>query len=579
MKKKLRFPNMLKIAILISGLFFIGCHFTQNVLPADAGSNCETGPQALTPAEFNSWFVSGSVALNGLVKPANSVTFPNIPNCSFYKWSEQMFLWLTSPAPASYGGGGGLVMNSPVFYDVSLPNASGEREFLPHVPGRIRAFNLRTAQNGALDLPVILEKKSLRILEILPPVFAPSGKQLIMDAAGNELEIGSVRLNENNQPVLTDISGKEIKNPRALIQSKRDTAALPFMKKLSKIENFDRTELVQKIMVDKKIFFLDLGGSFHETEQGQADGGVLMAQNGSLVYYSLSVNNVFALYRTMQGATVPAGTSFPTTAASLAAINAFAAANGKAPVIDDIALAIEIKASWVEAAGLPDADKFIKMKAIVPEYDKTNPTDWVPNGTKTVELAMVGLHVVGSTAGHPELLWGTFEQVSNDPAAAYTYRNTSSVNTTIPQNTTGNWVFCANGAVAPFNQMHMMMGGAGGTHIVNTPGFTISPSNILRSMPWGLPGASANGNSEVISTNNKVRSMLDPADIRINYIQTGTTWTIGGAAPTAGNQVGTNQLANSTMETFQQGSSNCFSCHHTNKTTVSHIFDDTKPLF
>jgi hypothetical protein len=108
-----------RVIIIITLSIGIGCNvinFTIPALPPDAGSSCETGPQALTPAEFNSWFVSGSVSLNGTVKPANSVTFPNIPNCSFYKWTEQMYLWLTSPAPPSYGGGGGLVMNSPIFY-------------------------------------------------------------------------------------------------------------------------------------------------------------------------------------------------------------------------------------------------------------------------------------------------------------------------------------------------------------------------------------------------------------------------------------------------------------------------------
>ena len=65
-------------------------------LPTDAGSSCAT---SLTPVEFNGWFESGAVSLNGAVKPASSVQFPDVPNCSFYKWSEQMFLWLTSPAP------------------------------------------------------------------------------------------------------------------------------------------------------------------------------------------------------------------------------------------------------------------------------------------------------------------------------------------------------------------------------------------------------------------------------------------------------------------------------------------------
>jgi hypothetical protein len=339
-----------------------------------------------------------------------------------------------------------------------------------------------------------------------------------------------------------------------------------------------------------------LFGNFPETEQGQADGGVLMAQNGSLVYYALTVNNVFALYRTMQGATVAGGTKFPLTQTDLNAITAFAAAHGQPPVIDSEALAIEIKSSWVEAAGLVDADKFIQMQAIVPKYDKSNPNDWVPNGTQTITLAMVGMHIVGSTGstnpansinhGHPEMLWATFEHLSNDPAAAYTYVNTSSANTPVPQNTIGNWVFCASGATVPFNEKHMIMGGTNSDHIVpNTdpanggnPSFTISASNILRTMPFGLNGSNANGNAEVISINGTVRSLLDPADIRRNYFHEGTTWTIFGGSPSGGNQVGTNKLENTTMETFNQGG-NCFGCHTSNTTSVSHVFNDTKPLF
>ncbi|HEX9512232.1 MAG TPA: hypothetical protein VF939_17190 [Puia sp.] len=577
------------VIILISALIGIGCHFTRQTLPTDAGSSCSSGPQSLSSTEFNTWFETGAVSLNGAVKPANSVQFPDLPNCSFYKWSEQMFLWLTSPAPARYGGNG-LVMNTPAFYDVSLPDpVTFQRTFLPHTPGLIRAFNLRTAQRGPLDLPVILESRSLRLLEILPTVLSPAGKQLVLDKAGNEEEIGSVRQDNNNRPVLIDTKGAEIQGARALLQSSKDSSGLPFMRKLRKIENFDRTSLVQKIVLDKKIFFLDLGGSFHEAEQGQADGGVLMAQNGSLVYYSLTVNNVAVLYRTMLGATVPANTRFPLTQGDLNNISSFAVAHGKSPIIDSMALAIEIKASWVEAAGLADSDKFIKMTAVVPTYDKSNPNEWVPNGTKTVQLAMVGMHVVGSTGstnlananhGHPELLWATFEHVSNDPTADYTYLNTSNVNTPVAQNTAGTWVFCANGSGGPFNVANMTMGGADGTHIVAVSGHTISPSDVLRDMPWGLNGTNANGNAEVISTNHIVRSLLDPADVRGNYIQTGTTWSIFGSDPNnpSSNQVGTNIMSNTTMETFAQPT-NCFNCHNTNTTAVSHIFDETKPLF
>jgi hypothetical protein len=520
------------------------------------------------------------VSLNGAVKPANSVTFPNIPNCTFYKWSEQMFLWLTSPAPPRYGSGG-LVMNSPAFFDVSLPDAIGMRHFEPHASGRIRAFNLRTAQKGVLELPIVLEKGSLRILEVLPPSRSPSGKQLVLDADGNEVEVGDARIPREGPPVLLDPSGKEIKAPRAILRSKIERETRPFERRLLGMEQFDRSSLVDKLVFKDKFVLLDLFGHFVQTEQGQADGGVLMAQNGSLVYYALTVNNVFALYRTMQGATVPAGTKFPVTQPDLDAVIAFATANGRAPVIDAEALAIEIKTSWVEAANLVEANKFIQMTAIVPTYDKSNPADWVPNGTKTTTLAMVGMHVVGSTKGHPEMLWATFEHVSNGPSAAYTYTKSPSGTTTIPQNTTGNWVFSASGATTPFNEMHMCTGQlctVPTDHILAIPPFTISPSNILRTMPWGLNGSQAPQNAEVISLNTTVRSSLDPADIRRNYFHGGTTWTINGQPPSGSNQVGTNRLENTTMETFSQGG-NCFGCHVTNTTAVSHVFNETKPLF
>ena len=114
--------NFTLVVMLAAIAIVAACTLTQSALPTDAGGSCAA---ALTSAEFNTWFDSGAVSLNGSVKPANSVTFPDIPNCSFYKWSEQMFLWVTSPAPPRYGGGGGLIMNSSAFLDVSLPDSNG----------------------------------------------------------------------------------------------------------------------------------------------------------------------------------------------------------------------------------------------------------------------------------------------------------------------------------------------------------------------------------------------------------------------------------------------------------------------
>ena len=538
---------------------------TEQTLPADAGGACLS---SLTPVEFNSWFEAGAVSLNGVVKPADSVAFPDIPNCSFYKWSEQMFLWLTSPAPPRYGGGG-LIMNSPVFYDVTPPDSNGVRQFVPHSSGFLRVFNIRSSQKGLLDLPVIMEKRTFRLLEILPTVKSREGRPMVADRNGNQLEVGSARWT-SGKPVLFDPSGREIQGPRAILQPE-------IARKIELLGAFDRKELIQQITLDKKLVItLDLFGNFPETEQAQADGTVLMAQNGSLVYYALTVNNVFALYRTMQGASVPAGTKFPVSQADLDDILDFAAANGHSPVIDPEALAIEIKSAWIEASSLDDPSKFIQMKATVPTYDTSDPNEWVQNGTKTKMLAMVGIHVVGSTKGHPEMLWATFEHVSNGPVATYSYTKTPSGTGTITEDTTGDWLFSSNGSAGPFNEPHMMVSGPG--HISSLSPFTISPSDTRRDRPWGLLGTSANPNAQVISINNVVRSLLNPADVRRNYVHVGTTWTIGGAAPTPGNQVGTNKLSNTTMETYTQGG-NCFDCHGTNTTAVSHIFDSTDPLF
>src|SRR5215470_14371089 len=71
-----------------------------------------------------------------VVNPANSIAFQPTNNCAFYLWAHQMFLWLTSPAPSIYGPGAH-VFDSSVFYDVSIPDAQGNRHLIPHTRGFI----------------------------------------------------------------------------------------------------------------------------------------------------------------------------------------------------------------------------------------------------------------------------------------------------------------------------------------------------------------------------------------------------------------------------------------------------------
>jgi hypothetical protein len=563
-----------------------GCsHPARLTLPSDAQAVC-----TVSASDFASWFKSGSVSLDGVVNPADSVNFSNRPNCDFYKWSEHMYLWLTSPAPANYGGGGGRIFASPAFYDVSPRDSSSHRKLIGHTPGTLSAFSLRAAQAGVDLLPVVMSKSGT-MFEIVPSRLGPHGNPLILNAQGEPVEIQQIRMGEKQQPLFIDLSGHVIKRPRPIIP-----------------KGLHDKNLVAEFRFEGIHLFLDPSGSVVNVEQGQAGGnGVLESQGGSLVYYAIAVNDVYAYFLTglEDGDIPPPGgdadhPQFPTTQDDLDNITAFASDHGKT-FPDPEALAIEVKTSWVDASTLDNPDDYITMKATVPTYDRSDSHDWVRNGQATRTLAMVGIHVVGSTAGHPEMIWATFEHQSNTPDAGYTYVDSSGTEKTVAQDTSGDWLFSPAASTGPFDQEHMFFSDP---DIQSVSSFTISPSDTIRWKAWGaasdqgpnpLDSTPAQSNTEVISMNNSVRGQLAAGDVRDNYIMTGATWTIGGRAPTgvfpSGNEVGTSKLANTTLETYQQGSNslfatgtNCLSCHAgfnpPNATVnVSKIFSDIDPLF
>jgi len=561
---------------LMALLFASGCQPPPVTLPTDAQDACP-----LSAGTFNSWFQSGSESLNGAVNPANS-TQGLTPNCGFYAWSEQMFLWLTSPAPASYGGGAH-IFDSPAFFDVTPPDGGGNRTLLAHTPGLIHAFPIRTAQLGPHGLAIVVDSTG-KTFEARP--VDPSLKPMVRNPAGQLVQVIHARM-ERGRVVLLDgqqqvIGAQHVATP-TLLTNDRDKAGSSF---------------AQKFIVDRIPIFIDSALAVIDVEQGQAgDSSVLEAQtaaNGSLVYYATMVNDVYAYFLTGQkdgSITTTTPGQFPTTSADLTNTLNFAAAHGKAASSfpDQNALAVEVKSSWVVAASLPNQGNYITMNATIPVYDRSNPNQWTQTGQQTVLMALVGMHVVGSTSGHPEMVWATFEHTGNVPVGTYTY-NAASGPQTVTQNVAGTWLFSATNSAGPFNVAHMTASGppnvitsspnpAGGT-------FTISASDTLRIEPWGIDGSQAGSNTEVISMNEHVTGMLAGGDIRGNYLMTGATWTPFGSNPSGSNDgVGTNKLSNSTMETYAQGS-NCFDCHQNltpnlpNVTTeVSHIYPAIKPLF
>jgi hypothetical protein len=212
------------------------------------------------------------------------------------------------------------------------------------------------------------------------------------------------------------------------------------------------------------------------------------------------------------------------------------------------------------------------MQAEVPVYDTSDPAHWKEMGTATKNLAMVGMHVVGSTAGgstgvpHREMIWATFEHLCNAPNAGYTYNG--STDGEAGPSETGPWLFSSTNtpSATPNVKRQSFNSAVTPTQIDADPSqttypHTVGPVDIVRTFPWGMPGDNASSNTEVIAIDHSVLPQLSGGDLRGYYILTGATWTPNGMP--SGTPVGTNHLANTTMETYQQRT-NCFFCHSNN---------------
>jgi hypothetical protein len=314
-------------------------------------------------------------------------------------------------------------------------------------------------------------------------------------------------------------------------------------------------------------------------ETGQAGGGgVLISQGGSLVFYGIHVNDVYAEFLTGQKAGAIQATDFPTSQADLNAVQQYAGET----FADGIALTLELKTSWVDAATV-DASRFVTLESQIPTYTRTSATQWTLSGSETRRLALVGMHVVGSAQGHPEMIWATFEHVDNAPDNTYYYTKSDGSTVAVPYNSAGSWLFMASGgSMTGANTERAKIDSSG--NIVADSGQTIGPSNTFRLNPWGDAGndqSSAVNNTDLISLNAAILPML-AGDVRQNYLLTGAVWTQNGQVPPSGSppppRAGSKLLANSTMETYHQ-TIDCFACHNgTSFNGLSHIYGSILPL-
>lgn len=350
-------------------------------------------------------------------------------------------------------------------------------------------------------------------------------------------------------------------------------------------------------------------------EVGQAgSSGVLLSQQGSLVYYGVHVNDVYGYFLTGQkNNAFPQLTTFPRNQSDLTSVTNYVASTFPSVTLEaPETLVMEFKTSWVSAASVPDASQFITMTATVPEYtpNSTN-TEWKATGTATLDLALTGIHIVGTVQNHPEFIWITYEHIMNAPDQDYYYQSTSSPNPVLHSfDSSGTFLFMATGGPSASANVECAYEKHGNIHAATQPNTNppvpvcpngISSSNTVRNYPWGSKAndnsaAVVKNNTDLLSINQSVRSQLVPGDVRANYIQTAGIWTTV-PSPTQDAPIpkasgysksdlrGSLKAFNSTMETYTQGT-HCFSCHQQSSTAtnsfgksqLSHIYSEIAPL-
>ncbi len=575
-------------AFLLGAIFLAGCnnkpvppadngkgHYSVTKIPDDVDATC-----TVSSGEFNGWFANGKAAPNGRVLPANSAGFPNSSDCDFYKWSEQMLLWVTSPLSESQPSGG-IELQSGTFYTVLPSNQAGNRTLVQNTPGRPITASGSIKNRGVNNLPVIIDKKG-RMWEV--EVLEEKGNlKNTVTSEGKQQQIARLEDKAGGGHKFYNSAGAEIMKPTAIIQHKKNAG-----------------RILQKQIINGKTVYISASEGEVETESSQASGNAFIAQNGSLVYYILFVNDVYAYYLT--GANNKQFKNdpklydrFPTDSADRTAICEFARSSNNATLADSNALSLELKTSWVVVNdALKDTDSYIKITATVPKYDTVDPRRWVPvaNVTQTVRLALVGMHIIGGVRKHPEMIWATYEHESSAPNVAYNYLSKGKIATS-PAENTKDWLFHDN-TDEKANIPHM---DANGDTITGAPvpndsskTFKIGKSNTIRTNPWGnydslnskikCDTAAAIQNTLIASINKSVICLLPGQDIRKKYLLIGASWTAG-AAPNGNGYgtsdsvaIGSKQLANTSMETFVQtisqgsfgaaggGTGGCFNCHN-----------------
>ncbi|MDH4473058.1 MAG: hypothetical protein QE487_10670 [Fluviicola sp.] len=295
-----------------------------------------------------------------------------------------------------------------------------------------------------------------------------------------------------------------------------------------------------------------MGKQLNLIDSSQAgSGGTLYDKNNRAVHYSIYLNDSMYAFQTRM---------LPVFKKNLN--------NLKAKGLDTLNYpvgCIEIKASWVLTSGIP--------KGTIQDYYISTAT---LNG-KPVQVALIGMHIVGRVDKHPELVWATFEHEGLAPDYDWSNSNTNQV---LSKN---DFVFYNANTTANNCPMN--------NNAKSAVGFT----NIFNFYKLGMPQSYNNSavpssrdlsnNANIVALNKSVKAQLsNDTGPWSMYFYKGSIWlndpddsnfqpgdgNIGSL--TNASLRGSRAIGNISMETFVQnqssksinsGSMNCFDCHGT----------------
>jgi hypothetical protein len=304
-------------------------------------------------------------------------------------------------------------------------------------------------------------------------------------------------------------------------------------------------------------------GTFHGLEgftEGagaivEADGNMLVAQNGYPVYASVHMNQSYFdtarqnLIVTGGYQSQPADSSFNVGAAVFKATWLRLDSGQQAPA-----------GAYTTQAQVP-----VLETKVTPGLATIQP---VQGKFVSVTVALIGLHVVGRTDNHPEFLWGTFEHAMNSPATP-----DNSFTPSASRSDPKSYPLYQGGT--PFSKVNLPVDPPA-LRLDDTTQKLSPVTNVVQENQTGGENQ-PNGVGNIFAINSQAKSsvakMTPPQSTFASYNLVGTVWMLPNSYNVNSNQtsaVGSVNLANATAETFVQNPNNkpignvvnCFLCHN-----------------